>query len=60
VAALSRDVAEAIVARRAGRPADPLALDFPTVADGARGLGFIEAAVESAWTGGWVGCRLEL
>lgn len=57
---LYRDAAEAIAARRTGRPCDPLALDFPTVEDGARGIRFIEAAVESARTGGWVDCRLEL
>jgi predicted dehydrogenase len=59
-ATLYRDAAEAIVARRTGRPADPLALDFPTVEDGAWGLAFIEAAVESARTGSWVRCRLGL
>lgn len=57
---LYRDAAEAIAARRTGRPCDPLALDFPTVEDGARGIRFIEAAVESARTGGWADCRLEL
>jgi hypothetical protein len=49
----------AIVARRTGRAADPLALDFPTVLDGAKGMRFIEAAVESSRTGTWVGCRLQ-
>jgi predicted dehydrogenase len=44
---LYADVAEAIVARRTGCPADPLALDFPTVTDGARGVKFVEAAVAS-------------
>ncbi len=58
---LYRDVAAAIVARRTGRPADPLALDFPTVADGARGIAFVEACVASAKAnGGWTSCRLEL
>lgn len=55
---LYRDAAEAIVARRTGKPCAPLALDFPTVEDGARGIRFIEAAVESARSGGWVDCRL--
>jgi len=59
-ATLYRDAAEAIVARRTGRAPDPLALDFPTVEDGARGIRFIEAGVESARTGRWVDCRLEL
>jgi predicted dehydrogenase len=57
---LYRDAALAIAARRTGRACDPQALDFPTVEDGARGIRFIEAAVESARTGGWVECRLEL
>ncbi len=56
---LYADAAAAIVARRTGEPADPLALDFPTVEDGARGVRFIEAAVESHQSGGrWVDCRL--
>jgi predicted dehydrogenase len=55
------DAAEAIVARRTGQTPDPLALDFPTVEDGARGVRFIEAAVESNRGGGrWTGCRLDL
>ena len=32
---LYKDAAEVIAARIAGRPCDPLALDFPTVEDGA-------------------------
>jgi predicted dehydrogenase len=60
-AVLYRDAAEAIVARRLGRAPDPLALDFPTVEDGARGVRFIEAGVESARAGGrWTDCRLDL
>jgi predicted dehydrogenase len=55
---LYRDAAEAIVARRIGRACDPAALDFPTAADGARGVRFVEAAVESVRTSGWVDCRL--
>lgn len=55
---LYKDAAEAIVARRTGGTCDPLALDFPTVEDGARGIRFIEAAVESARSGQWVDCRL--
>ncbi len=55
------DAAEAIVARRTGQAPDQLALDFPTVEDGARGVRFIEAAVESNRGGGrWTGCRLDL
>ena len=56
---LYADVAEAIVARRAGTSADPLALDFPTVEDGARGMKMIEAALESTRNGGvWVDCSV--
>ena len=55
------DAAEAIAARRSGRTPDPLALHFPTVEDGARGLRFVEAALaSSAAGGGWVDCRLTL
>ena len=46
-------------ARISGRPCDPLALDFPTVEDGARGIAMIGACVESARTGSWVKVRLE-
>ena len=36
-----------------------LALDFPTVVDGARGVKFVEAAVESDRAGGrWTDARL--
>jgi predicted dehydrogenase len=55
---LYRDAAEAIAARRTDRVCDPAALDFPTAVDGARGIRFVEAAVESGRTGGWVSCRL--
>jgi predicted dehydrogenase len=57
---LYRDAADAIVARRIGTPCDPLALDFPTVLDGARGMKFIEAALESSRTGQWASAKLEL
>lgn len=56
---LYSDVAEAVVARITGTRADPLALDFPTVEDGARGLAFTTAAKVSAEAGGaWTDCRL--
>ena len=56
---LYNDAAEAIAARIAGTEADPLALDFPTVEDGARGMRFLEAALESSNSeGGWVDCTL--
>ena len=55
------DAAEVIAARRSGGVPDPLALHFPTVADGARGLAFVEAALASSDAGGgWVDCRLTL
>ncbi|MCW3475285.1 Gfo/Idh/MocA family protein [Limobrevibacterium gyesilva] len=52
---LYRDAAEAMAARICGAAPDPLALDFPTAADGAAGLAFIEAALASRAAGGaWV------
>lgn len=52
---LYKDAAEAIAARLTGLSADPLALDFPTAADGATGLAFVEAALASRRKGGaWV------
>lgn len=57
-AVLYADVADAIVARRSGTVADPLALDFPTVEDGARGIAFIAAAKHSAaHDGAWTEVR---
>jgi hypothetical protein len=51
---LYRDAAEAIAARLLGRDPDPAALDFPTAADGAAGLAFITAALDSsARDGAW-------
>ena len=41
-------------ARRAGEEPDPLDLDFPTVEDGARGVHFILAALESGRREAWV------
>jgi predicted dehydrogenase len=58
---LYADAAEAIVARRTGARPDPLALDFPTVEDGARGMKFVEAAVASQRNGGcWTDAALAL
>ena len=58
---LYADAAEQIVARRLGERPDPLALDMPTVEDGARGVRFVEAAVQSHRDGGrWTDCRLAL
>ncbi len=49
---LYRDAAEAMVASILGLPPDPAALEFPTAADGAAGLAFIEAALASQAAGG--------
>jgi predicted dehydrogenase len=55
------DLAEVIAARLEDREPDPAALDYPTVEDGARGVKFITAAVESSRRGGsWVDARLDL
>jgi predicted dehydrogenase len=52
------DVAEAVAARRAGLAPDPLALDFPNAVDGAIGVGFVQAVVESSLAGGaWTSAR---
>jgi predicted dehydrogenase len=54
-ATLYSDVAELISARLQGRDPNPEALLVPSVADGARGVKFIAAAVESSQRGGvWV------
>jgi len=50
------DAAEAIAARRAGIPVDPLADQFPKAVDGVLGVAFVDAAIASsdndgAWTG---------
>jgi predicted dehydrogenase len=60
-AQLYRDVAEQLTARREGRTPDPLACTVPTVEDGARGMKFIEAVVESSRSDGrWTDARLAL
>jgi hypothetical protein len=58
---LYRDLAEQIRARRAKRAPDRAALLVPTVEDGAHGVRFIHAAVESsAKNGAWVDLQLKL
>lgn len=47
------DFALLVAARRAGKPADPFALQAPSAVDGAEGLAFIEACLESTATGTW-------
>jgi predicted dehydrogenase len=58
---LYRDAASLIRARRAGQPPDPLAAaSVPTVIDGAKGMRFVEAAVQSSRADGkWVSAALE-
>ena len=52
------EAAQAIVARRTGRPLDPSVPRPPDVRDGARGIRFIEACIESRRSGGWADARL--
>ena len=60
-AQIYRDVAEQIQARWQGRAPDPLACIVPTVEDGARGMKFIEAVVESSRAEGrWTDARVNL
>ena len=60
-AQLYRDVAEQIQARWQRRAPDPLACSVPTVEDGALGMKFIEAVVESSRADGrWTDARLAL
>ncbi len=57
---LYRDAAHLVRARRAGEAPDPeIAATVPTVEDGARGIRFIEAAVESSRASGrWTSARM--
>lgn len=58
-ATIYADAAEAIAARRSGRQADPLAMQFPNATDGVVGVRFVEAAIESNEAGGaWTSARL--
>jgi predicted dehydrogenase len=58
---LYRDAASLIRARRKGLPFDPLAAAaVPTVIDGAKGIRFVEAAVESSLADGrWMSAELK-
>ena len=56
---LYRSVARTIRARTGDADPDPFADDFPTVADGARGVHFIHTAVESSRRGEWMDARYE-
>jgi predicted dehydrogenase len=58
-AQIYRDVADQLHARWASAPPDPLCCAVPTVEDGALGMKFIEAVVESSRTNGkWTSARL--
>jgi len=55
------DAAEAIAARRSGGTADGLAMQFPNERDGAIGVKFVEAALESSKANGaWTSALLTL
>ncbi len=55
------DIADAVIVRRDGVEANPLAYSFPTVEDGALGVKFVDAVVESNQRdGGWVDATLDL
>jgi predicted dehydrogenase len=58
-AQIYKDVADQLQARWAGVAPNPLACWVPTVEDGARGMKFIEAVVESSRANGrWTSARL--
>ena len=58
---LYRDAADLILAAREGRSAPAMTALLPTVLDGAKGVGFINAVVASSHAGGtWVDARLPL
>jgi predicted dehydrogenase len=55
------DIADAVLARRDGVVADPLAYLFPTVEDGVWGVKFVDAAVAfHQWDGRWVDATVNL
>lgn len=56
---LYRNVMSTIIAAEEGRTPDEMDLDFPTVRDGARGVHFLERAVESGRRRAWVDARYE-
>ena len=60
-AGLYTEFAIAVEARRAGVAPPAGLLDYPTVVDGARGIRFLEAALQSHRAdGAWVDCRLAI
>ena len=55
------DFAESLLAKRSGAAPDLLCLDYPTLEDGAHGVKFLEACVESAnYNGRWCSAELAL
>ena len=57
-ALLYRNFADTLQARRAGKTPTEENLDFPTIADGVRGMAFIETVVASAEAGAtWLDFR---
>ncbi len=54
------ELAVAIDARRSGTELAKGLLAYPTVVDGAKGVKFVEAAIQSNTSGEWAGCRLEI
>ncbi|WP_420633546.1 Gfo/Idh/MocA family protein [Candidatus Palauibacter sp.] len=56
---LYRNVISTIGALQGGRTPEETDLDFPTVRDGARGVHFLDRAVESGRRGAWVDARYE-
>jgi predicted dehydrogenase len=60
-ATIYSDIADAILARRDGFEADPLAYLFPTVEDGVLGVKFVDAAVAShQQSGHWVKVSIDV
>ena len=53
-AVIYRNFAAALRARLDGHAPPPDSEDFPTIADGVRGMAFVETVVESARRGAWV------
>jgi predicted dehydrogenase len=57
---LYTEAAVAIDARRSGQTLPEGLLAYPNVTDGAKGVKFIEAAIQSNASGDWADCRLPL
>jgi predicted dehydrogenase len=55
---LYTELAIAVEARRSGVQLDPELLAYPTAVDGAKGVKFVEAAIESNQSGQWSSCKL--